>query len=109
MSFSCLAQSSSSRAYYKQHIACIQKWCLLQERYTGDSLVRVLLMVDCIQNEVAARLLACLSCGSLNREQAALDPLRMQRHILSQFRWCWQIFSRTCTACICCAQEAVQQ
>lgn len=72
-----------------QHIACkLQQH--LQERYTGDSLVRVLLTVDCIQNEVAARLLACLSCECLDGEQAALEPLRTQRHVLSQFRWCWQ-------------------
>lgn len=97
------------RSFHEKHIACILKWYLLQERYTGDSLVRVLLMVDCIQSEVAARLLACLSSGCLEHEQAALDPLRTQRHILSQFRWCWQFFPACALLASACAQEAVQQ
>ena len=71
--------------------------------------MRVLLMVDCIQSEVAARLLTCLSRGCLDSEQAALDPLRTQRHILSQFRWCWQSFPGHAQLASASAQEAVQQ
>lgn len=60
----------------------------LQERYTGDSFVRVLLTVNCIQSDVSARLLACLSHDGLAWDISAPDLLRLQRLVLAQFRWC---------------------
>ena len=59
-----------------------------QERHTGDSFARVLLTVDCIQSEVSAFLLACLSHGGLAWDISAPELLRLQRLVLAQFRWC---------------------